>query len=77
MMRTMKERKNLSLDAAAVAHGQRAAKERNLSLSALVEKQLFAIPTTEATEDYWPGPAGEMLDRPGDARADYLKQKHA
>jgi hypothetical protein len=37
----MKMRKNLLLDERAVARGEQAARERNLSLSALVERHLL------------------------------------
>jgi hypothetical protein len=73
----MKTRKNLWLDAQAVARGERAARERNLSLSALVEKHLMSIPTLEEEGEFWPGPAGKPLARPSDARFEHLRRKHA
>lgn len=73
----MKLRKNLLLDANAVARGERAAHERNLSLSALVEKHLLSIPTLAEETEFWPGPPGKPLKRPGDPRSEYLRRKHA
>jgi hypothetical protein len=75
-MRIMKLRKNLTLDAKAVARGERAAAQRKLSLSALIEKQLLSLPAEADEDEYWPGPAGAMLERPGDPRTAYLKAKY-
>ena len=72
----MKMRKNLWLEAAAVARGERAARERKLSLSALVEKQLLAIPTLEEEDEFWPGTPGIPVSRPGEPRYENLRRKH-
>jgi hypothetical protein len=75
----MKMRKNLLLDERAVSRGEQAARERNLSLSALVEKQLLSIPRLrkEEEDEFWPGPPGKPVRRQGDPRYDYLRRKHA
>ncbi len=73
----MKIRKNLLLDERAVARGERAARERNLSLSALVERQLLSMPAAGEEGEFWPGPPGKPLSRPGDPRHEHLRRKHA
>jgi hypothetical protein len=73
----MKVRKNLLLDAQAVARGERAARERRVSLSTLVEKHLLSIPRLAEDEEFWPGPPGKPLARQGDPRHDHLRRKHA
>ncbi len=75
-MRIMKLRKNLTLDEKAVARGERVAAQHKLSLSALIERQLLSLPAEAEAGDYWPGPAGALLDRPGDPRTEYLKAKY-
>ena len=75
-MRIMKLRKNLTLDAKAVARGKHAAAQRKLSLSALIEKQLLSLPDSAEEDAYWPGPAGVMINRSGDPRTAYLKAKY-
>jgi hypothetical protein len=65
------------LDERAVVRGERAARERNLSLSALVEKHLLSIPRVEEEEEFWPGPPGKPLARRGDPRYEHLRRKHA
>ncbi len=73
----MKRRKNLLLDERAVARGERAARERHLSLSALVEKHLLSIPSVGEEEEFWPGPPGKPVLRRGEPRYEYLRRKHA
>jgi len=73
----MKMRKNLSLDAKAVARGEQTARRRKLSLSALIESQLFGLPAEEDDDEYWPGPPLKPITRPGDPRYEYLRRKHA
>ena len=73
----MKMRKNLLLEQRAVARGERAARERNLSLSALVEKHLLSIPSLADEEEFWSGPPGKPLLRRGDPRFEHLRRKHA
>ena len=73
----MKRRKNLFLNQEAVARGERAARERNVSLSALVEKHLLSIPSLAQEEEFWPGPPGKPLRRRGDPRYEHLRRKHA
>ncbi len=73
----MKVRKNLLLDEEAVTRGERAARERRVSLSALVEKQLLSIPSLAEEKEFWPGPPGKPLSRSGDPRHEYLRRKHA
>lgn len=73
----MKRRISLSLSAKAVARGEQIAAETGKSLSAVVEAQLLAIRSPEATmEEFWPKPALKPIRRPGDARYEYLKRKH-
>jgi hypothetical protein len=74
----MKLRKNLYLDASAVAKGTRAARRRGVSLSTLVERHLESLETGRAAPpgDFWPGRL-EPLARPGEARAAYLARRHA
>ena len=73
----MKLRKNLSLDARAVAAGQRLADEHeNGNLSAVVEKQLLAL-AREGEAEHFSRHTGTPVARPGEARFDYLKRKHA
>lgn len=73
----MKIRKNLSLDARAVARGEETARRRKVSLSALIETQLFGLPAGEDSDEYWPGSALKPIERPGAPRYEYLKRKHA
>ncbi len=72
----MKTRKNLLLDSKAVRRGEQAARVRNTSLSNLVEKYLLSLPGLE-DEDFWPGPPGKPIQRPGHPRYEYLKARHA
>jgi hypothetical protein len=73
----MKTRKNLLLDQRAVARGERAARERHMSLSALVERHLLSIPSLAEEAEFWPGPPGKPVSRRGDPRYEYLRRKHA
>ena len=75
-MRSRKQRKNLLLDAHAIDRGERAARERNLSLSGLVEKHLLSLPSLSEGEDYWPETL-QPVARLGDRRYDHLRRKHA
>ena len=73
----MKLRKNLFLSRETVEQGQRQAAAAGIKLSRLVEKRLLAGAASEgAGADYWPKP-GKPINRPGDARFEYLKAKHA
>ena len=73
----MKQRKSFSLSDRAIAHGERIAAETGTSLSAVIEAQLLAIPSTHAgREEFWPGRALKPVKRPGDARYEFLKRKH-
>jgi len=75
-MRIMKIRKNLTLSAKAIAVGEKLAALHGTSLSALVEKQILSGGAELETEHYWPE-AGRPISRPGDARYEYLRKKHA
>jgi hypothetical protein len=75
-MKTEKQRKNLLLTRQAVARGERAARELNLSLSGLVEKHLLGLPDSAESGDYWP----ELIrpaDQSGEHRFEHLRRKHA
>jgi hypothetical protein len=73
----MKRRKNLSLSPKAIALGEQIAAETGKSLSAVIEEQLLAIPSPDHQGgDYWPKPALEPVERPGNPRTRYLKRKH-
>ena len=73
----MKQRKNLTLSAKAIARGEQMAAETGKSLSAVIEEQLLAIASPAKPEgDYWNGPALKPLKRPHDRRTQYLKRKH-
>jgi hypothetical protein len=76
MIRIMKIRKNITLSKQAIASGERAAKKRGASLSALVERHLLSLQNTvEESEHYCP--QLKPIPRPGDARYEYLQKKHA
>jgi hypothetical protein len=71
----MKIRKNITLSRRAVLSGERAAKKRGSSLSALVEKHLLSLgDETDESEHYCR--QGKPVPRPGDARYEYLIRKH-
>lgn len=71
----MKIRKNITLSRQAVLRGERAAKKRGASLSALVEKHLLSLgDALEESEHYCA--QGKPVPRPGDARYEYLMRKH-
>jgi hypothetical protein len=72
----MKVRKNITLSARAIAVGEKLAALHGTSLSALVEKQILAGSAELETEHYW-SEAGRPIPRPGDARYEYLRKKHA
>lgn len=73
----MNVRRSLLLDERAVIRGEQAARERNLSLSALVEQFLFSIPRLVEEEEFWPGSTGKPIVRPRDPRYAHLRRKHA
>jgi hypothetical protein len=74
----MKQRKNLTLSAKAVARGEQIAAETGKSLSAVIEEQLLAAPDPgKDSTDYWTGPALKPISRPRDARSRFLSRKHA
>ena len=75
-MRIMKIRKNITLSRQAIANGERAAKKRRASLSALVERHLLSL-GNEADESEHYCPQHKPVPRPGDARYEYLIRKHA
>ena len=76
IMRIMKIRKNITLSRQAIASGERAAKKRGASLSALVERHLLSLGNaTEEAEHYCR--QHKPIPRPGDARYEYLMRKHA
>lgn len=76
MIRIMKIRKNITLSKQAIASGERAAKKRDTSLSALVERHLLSLADVpEESEHYCP--QRKPIPRPGDARYEYLLRKHA
>jgi hypothetical protein len=73
----MKVRKNITLSRQAILRGERTAKKRGSSLSALVERHLLSLgDDADESEHYWPE-AGRPVPRPGDARYEYLRKKHA
>jgi hypothetical protein len=72
----MKIRKNITLSRQAIASGERAAKKRGASLSSLLEGHLLSLGNDSEDEHYWPE-AGRPIPRPGDARYEYLRKKHA
>jgi len=75
-MRIMKIRKNITLSREAVLNGERAAKRRGASLSALVERHLLSLgDETDGSEHYCA--QHRPVPRPGDARYEYLMHKHA
>ena len=71
----MKIRKNITLSSKAIAVGEKLAALHGTSLSALVEKQILSGGAELEAEHYWPE-AGR-IPRPGDARYEYLRKKHA
>lgn len=76
-MRIMKIRKNITLSQQAILRGERAAKKCGASLSALVERHLLSLgDDADESEHYW-HEAGRPVPRPGDARYEYLRNKHA
>jgi hypothetical protein len=75
-MRIMKIRKNITLSRQAILSGERAAKKRGASLSALVERHLLSL-GGEADESEHYCPQRKPVPRPGDARYEYLMRKHA
>lgn len=76
MMRIMKIRKNITLSRQAIANGERIAKKRGSSLSALVERHLLSL-GREANEPEHYCSQHKPVPRPGDARYEYLMRKHA
>lgn len=76
MMRMMKIRKNITLSAKAIAVGEKLAALHGTSLSALVEKQILSGGAALEQEHYWSKPT-RPIPRPGDARYEYLRKKHA
>lgn len=76
IMRIMKIRKNITLSEKAIAIGERAAKKRGASLSALVERHLLSL-GNEVDESEHYCPQLKPIPRPGDARYEYLQKKHA
>jgi hypothetical protein len=72
----MKIRKNITLSAKAIAAGEKLAALHGTSLSALVEKQLLSGGAALEQEHYWCKPT-RPIPRPGDARYEYLQNKHA
>jgi hypothetical protein len=73
----MKIRKNITLSREAILRGERTAKKRGSSLSALVERHLLSLEDdADESEHYW-HEAGRPIPRPGDARYEYLRKKHA
>ena len=75
-MRIMKIRKNITLSRKAIAIGERAARKRGASLSALVERHLLSL-GNEADEPEYYCAFHKPVPRPGDARYEYLMRKHA
>ena len=75
-MRIMKIRKNVTLSRQAVLNGERAAKRRGSSLSALVERHLLSLADEPDESDYYCH-YHKPVPRPGDARYEYLMRKHA
>jgi hypothetical protein len=73
----MKIRKNITLSRQAILRGERAAKKRGASLSALVEKHLLSLADGDASEEseHYCAQA-KPIPRPGDARYEYLVRKH-
>ena len=72
----MKVRKNITLSAEAIAAGERAARKRGASLSALVERHLLSLGNDKAEDGHY-CPRRKPVPRPGDARYEYLMRKHA
>ena len=72
----MKIRKNITLSREAIASGERAAKKRGASLSALVEKHLISLGHETDESEHYCSPH-QPVPRPGEARHEYLMRKHA
>jgi hypothetical protein len=72
----MKIRKNITLSKQAIASGERAAKQRGASLSALVERHLLSLANAPEASDHY-CQQHRPIPRPGDARYEYLTRKHA
>jgi hypothetical protein len=75
-MRIVKIRKNITLSRKAIANGERAAKRRGASLSALVERHLLSLGHEAGDAEHY-CPQLTPVPRPGDARYEYLQKKHA
>lgn len=74
-MRIMKIRKNITLSRQAILRGERTAKKRGASLSALVERHLLSLgDDTDESEHYCA--QHRPVPRPGDPRYEYLIRKH-
>ena len=74
-MRIVKIRKNITLSEKAIAVGERLAALHGTSLSALVERQILSSGAALKEEHYW-REAGRPVPRHGDARYEYLRNKH-
>ena len=72
----MKIRKNITLSSKAIAVGEKLAALHGTSLSALVEKQILSGGAELEADITGPKPAWP-IPRPGDARYEYLRKKHA
>lgn len=75
-MRIVKIRKNITLSRQAVLLGERVAKKRGASLSALVERHLLSLGEYDVEEPEHYAPQRKPVPRPGDARYEYLIRKH-
>jgi hypothetical protein len=71
----MKIRKNITLSRQAIASGERAAKKRGASLSALIERHLLSL-ANDAKESRHYCPQLKPVPRAGDARCEFLRKKH-
>ncbi len=71
----MKVRKNITLSREAILIGERAAKKRGDSLSAVVERHLLAL-AEDGNEGEHYCKKHKPIPRPGDARYEYLIRKH-
>jgi hypothetical protein len=76
IIRIMKIRKNITLSRQAIVSGERAARKRGASLSALVERHLLSLGNEEDEPEHY-CPQLKPIPRPGDARYEYLQKKHA
>jgi hypothetical protein len=71
----VKIRKNITLSRQAIQRGERTAKKRGSSLSALVERHLLSL-GDDADESEHYCAQHKPIPRPGEPRYEYLIRKH-